>query len=320
LQTITEFMNKIYFKIFITNILFCIFFLHTLIAIAQTYGLKFQGHDVTLDKRTELDLSPDGYLKFQEEFEISFDYKIEREIPNATFGYVFRIINSENYNVDLLSTPSPELRLNVVAGKNNSYIPVAYSENSIGQWLKLRIKFLLTEDKLIFYTPDSFYVSEGVGFKMKDEFKIIFGANDYNQFKTTDVPSMNIKNLQIAEKGVIKYAWILDEAEGNIVTDKLTGHQALVKNPVWLKLTHSEWQSEFEKEFDGSVVVAFDEKTERIYMLGNEELTAYSSFDNSFNQIRFNKKSILIRMEPMQNTTVLTTKFTVTWRKMGQCM
>jgi two-component SAPR family response regulator len=290
LQTITEFMNKIYFKIFITNILFCIFFLHTLIAIAQTYGLKFQGHDVTLDKRTELDLSPDGYLKFQEEFEISFDYKIEREIPNATFGYVFRIINSENYNVDLLSTPSPELRLNVVAGKNNSYIPVAYSENSIGQWLKLRIKFLLTEDKLIFYTPDSFYVSEGVGFKMKDEFKIIFGANDYNQFKTTDVPSMNIKNLQIAEKGVIKYAWILDEAEGNIVTDKLTGHQALVKNPVWLKLTHSEWQSEFEKEFDGSVVVAFDEKTERIYMLGNEELTAYSSFDNSFNQIRFNKK------------------------------
>jgi hypothetical protein len=167
---------------------------------AQTYGLKFQGQDVTLDKRTELSLTPDGFFKFQEEFEISFDYKIERVNPNATFGYVFRIINSENQNVDLLSTPSPVLRLNVVAGKNNSYIPVDFPINWVGKWLNLRIKFLLADDKLIFYTPDSFYVSEGIGFKKRDEFKIIFGANDFNQFKTTDGPSISIKNLKIFEK------------------------------------------------------------------------------------------------------------------------
>jgi DNA-binding SARP family transcriptional activator len=258
--------------------------------LGQTYGLKFQGQNVTLDHRTELNLTPDGFLKFQDEFEISFDYKIERIIPNATFGYVFRIINSENYNVDLLSAPSPVLRLNVVAGKNNSYIPVVFPENLVGKWIKLRIKFLLRDDKLIFYTPDSFYVSEGIGFNKKDEFKIIFGANDFNQFKTTDVPSMSIKNLQISENGVLKYAWHLDETEGFITIDRINRQEAHVKNPVWLKLTHQVWQTEFEKEADGPVMVAFDENNERIFIVGTDELWIYSAEGNTIEQIKYNKK------------------------------
>jgi len=257
---------------------------------AQIYGLKFQGHDVTPDKRTELNLTPGGFLKFQDEIEISFDYKLERIVPNSTFGYIFRIINSENLNVDLLSTPSPDLRLNVVAGKSNSYIPLQFPSNLLGKWLKLRIKLLLDEDKLIFYTPDTFIVEQGIGFKKKDEFKIIFGANDFNMFKTTDVPSISIKNLQIFEKGVLKYSWPLNEFEGFISKDKINGHEAKIKNPVWLKMTHQVWHSEFEKETDGSVMVAFDEKNERIFMVGTRELWIYSARDNDFIQVSYNKE------------------------------
>jgi two-component SAPR family response regulator len=280
-------MNKKYSFLYI---LFCFLCAYSPCVLGQTYGLKFQGQTVTLDSRTELNLTPDGVLKFQDDFEISFDYKIERIIPNSTFGYVFRIINSENHNVDLLSTPSPLLRLNIVAGKNNSYIPVPFPEDMVGKWIKLRIKFLLSDDRLIFYTPDSFYVSEGIGFNRKDEFKIIFGANDFNQFKTTDVPSMSIKNLQISEKGVLKYAWHLDETYGFITTDRLNRHEAHVNNPVWLKLTHQVWQSEIEKETDGSVMVAFDEQNERIFIVGIDELWIYSAGDNNFKQISYRKK------------------------------
>jgi two-component SAPR family response regulator len=257
---------------------------------AQIYGLKFQGHDVTPDKRTELNLTPGGFLKFQDEIEISFDYKLERIVPNSTFGYIFRIINSESLNVDLLSTPSPDLRLNVVAGKSNSYIPLQFPSNLLGKWLKLRIKLLLDEDKLIFYTPDTFIVEQGIGFKKKDEFKIIFGANDFNMFKTTDVPSISIKNLQIFEKGVLKYSWPLNEFEGFISKDKISGHEAKIKNPVWLKMTHQVWHSEFEKETDGSVMVAFDEKNERIFMVGTRELWIYSARDNDFKQVSYNRE------------------------------
>jgi DNA-binding SARP family transcriptional activator len=280
-------MNKEYSLLYF---LLSFFFTYSPYALGQTYGLKFQGQTVSLDNRTELNLTPDGFLKFQEEFEISFDYKIEPIIPNATFGYVFRIINSENHNVDLLSTPSPVIRLNIVAGKNNSYIPVAFPLDLVGKWIRLRMKFLLEDDRLIFYTPDTSYVSEGIGFNQKDEFKIIFGANDFNQFKTTDAPSMSIKNLEITEKGILKYAWYLDETEGFIARDRVSRQEALVKNPVWLKLTHQVWQSEFEKVADGPVMVAFDEKNERIFIVGTDELWIYSADGNPVKQIRYNNR------------------------------
>lgn len=281
-ESIQLYFRKVYLSAFF---IFC-----SIALIAQIYGLKFQGQDVTLDKRTELNLTPDDFFKFQDEFEIYFDYKIERTKPNSTFGYVFRIINSENYNVDLLSTPSPNLRLNVVAGKNNSYIPVSFPANLVGKWINLRIKLLLKEDRLIFYTPDSFYVAGEIGFKEKDEFKIIFGANDFNQFKTTDVPSISIKNLQIFERGVLKYSWPLDEFEGDLSKDKVKKHIAQIKNPVWLKMTHQVWQPEFVREAGGSLMMAFDEKNERIFMVGDEELWTFSAKDNSFKQIKYNKK------------------------------
>lgn len=290
MQAIREFMNKKYFKIFVFNVILFVFFLYAPKLMSQTYGLKFRGHDVTLDKRTELNLTPNDYLKFQDEFEISFDFKIDLIKPNSMFGYVFRIINSENHNVDLLSTPSPVLRLNIVAGKNNSHKPVAFPEKLIGKWVNLRIKFLLTEDKLIFSTPDSFYVLEGIGFKQKDEFKIIFGANDFKQFKTTDVPSMNIRKLQISEKGILQYSWPLTETEGFVSEDKLNKHDASVKNPVWLKIAHQVWKTELVREADGPLMVAFDEKNERIFMIGSNELWIYTVENSSIKQIRYSKK------------------------------
>jgi DNA-binding SARP family transcriptional activator len=287
---ISEFMNKKYYNIFITFILFCIFFVLSPKIIAQTYGLKFQGQEVTLDKRTELNLTPNDFLKFQDEFEISFDYKIDLLEPNSIFGYVFRVINIENNNVDLLSTPSPDISLNLVVGKSNSIIPVNYPTNSINNWINLRVKFLLAEGKLILYTHDSLYVQEGIGFKKQDEFKIIFGGNDYNQFKTTDVPSINIKNIKLSEKGVLRYHWPLDEIDGNYAEDKIKSHKALVKNPVWLKLRHQSWQINYENEVNGPQMVAFDEKNERIFMVGADELLIYSGKSNNIQEVKYQNK------------------------------
>ena len=72
----------------------------------QNYGIKFQGHDFTLDERTEINLTPREFLKFQDEFELSFGYKPDVQ-PNSSFGCVFRLISQNNFNVDLISTPIP---------------------------------------------------------------------------------------------------------------------------------------------------------------------------------------------------------------------
>lgn len=257
---------------------------------AQTYGLKFKSHDVVLDQRTELDLSPNKLLSFQNEFELSFDYRINPFKPNdysGFFGYVFRIISKGNNNVDLLITPTPTIYLNLVVGKNNSIARVGSPQNAIDYWTSLRIKFMLNEDRLIFYTPDSFYVQENIGFKNDDSFKIVFGANDYQNFKTSDVPSMSIKDVRIFEKGKLKHHWPLDEEEGGVVQNRVNNKSASVKNPTWLKNKHQTWEPVYADEIQGNVLVAADVVNGKLFFVGDSLVQVFSAYGNSIQTIKY---------------------------------
>jgi DNA-binding SARP family transcriptional activator len=290
--------SNINYSIFIFRVVLLLSaFMITVVSYAQTYGLKFQSHDVVLDKRTELNLSPDYFFKFQDEFEISFDYRIDLLRPtdySALFGYVFRVISLENYNIDLLITPTPTINLNLVIGKNNSIIQVGSPNNAIDGWVNLRVKFLLNEDRLIFYTPDTFYVQENVGLKSNDSFKIIFGANDCENFKTSDVPSMSIKEIRIFEKGKLKYHWPLDEEKGNIAENTLSKKVASVKNPSWLKNNHQAWELRYQNEIEGFILVASDTENGKIFLVGEDELFIYSAQENNIRLIKYRDKPLFL--------------------------
>lgn len=258
--------------------------------LAQTYGLKFNAQNVTLDKRTELDLIPNGFLKVQDEFDISFDYKTTRIKPNSNigfFGYVFRIITKEDKNIDLLSTPTPEIGLNLVIGESNKIIPAPYPDEYINNWINLRVKFQLAEDRLIFYTPDTFYVQEHIGLSKNEQVKIIFGVNDYKHFKNSDVPSMTIKDVKISEKGKLKFNWALNEKDGLVAIDKLKGKEARVINPLWVTLDHQNWQKIYEHEITGFISITADTESGNIYMVGKDSLRVYSTLKNSLSEIKY---------------------------------
>ena len=280
-------------------LLYGTFFIYTSPSLAQTYGLKFNSHEVTLDKRTELNLTPDDYFTFEDNFEISFDYKTSLNIPNSNqgmFGYVFRIIDEDNTNIDLLSTPTPVFNLNIILGKSNTIVAVKYPENDINTWISLKVKFLLSEDRMILYTPDSFYVQENIGFKKKDAFKIIFGANDFMHFKTTDVPSMFIKDIKISEKGKLIYHWPLNEDKNNIATDRIKHRNAIVKNPSWLMFSHQSWQLNFENEIDDQVLFASDPKNGKVFVVGKNELLIFTTFDEKIEKIKYKNKPLFINV------------------------
>jgi two-component SAPR family response regulator len=283
-------MIEKYAKIFIAHLLFIVLLYSVQILTAQTYGLKFQGQDVTLDKRTELNLTPDNYLKFKDEFEVSFDIKMDLLERNSLFGYVLRVISEDNYNVDLISTPEPTQPLNLIIGKSNTIVSVKRFENAINQWINLRLKFILSEDKAILYITDTFYVQNDIGLNKEDAFKIIFGANDHKQFKTTDVPSMNIRNVKLIENGHLKYHWPLEVREGNIAIDRIKKIPASVKNPIWLILDHESWQKKYETEVHGTLLFAVDEEKERIFMVGNNELIIYSAENNNVEKVQYKNK------------------------------
>jgi two-component SAPR family response regulator len=277
---------------------------------AQTYGLEFKGIDNSLDYRTGLNLNPDGYLAFNTDFEISFDYKATRINPDSDiglFGYILRIINRDNNNIDLLSSISAGLeepKLNIVVGNLDSIVQTEYPEKAINNWVRLRIKVNLSKDQLIFYTPDSFYVQENIGFSERDEFKLLFGVNEFEHFKTSDVPTMSIRDIKIVEQGKLKYHWLLDEKEGNLATDRLTGLEALVKNPDWLNLRHQIWQSKFQNVGTGTSMIASDVKNGSIFIVGSENLIIYSAHDNSTRTVEYRNKPSFLSSEfkPIYNS------------------
>ena len=75
---------------------------------AQSYGLTFNSHEVVLEKRTSLDLSPEDSLCFAKNFELGFDINF---LPGHQiyFGYVLRIVSTDNQNIDLILTRKPAL-------------------------------------------------------------------------------------------------------------------------------------------------------------------------------------------------------------------
>jgi len=290
--------SNLYFSVCIFRFaLVFAFFAITEITFAQIYGLKFQSHDVVLDKRTELNLTPESLFSFHNEFEISFNYNIYSSKPNdysGLFGYIFRIISRENNNIDLLISPGPTINLNLVIGRTDTVIHLGSIDNALDSWVNLRVKFLLNEDRLIFYTPDSFYLQKNVGFKRDDSFRIVFGANDYENFKTSDVPAIIIKDIRISEEGKLKYHWPLDEEQGNIAKNRLNKTVALVKNPVWLKNNHCKWETRYQDEIKGSVLVTSDHENEKIFIVGDRELYIYSAQENIIQSVKYNNKLISI--------------------------
>ena len=122
------------FFVFICAMLF-LFFSYSIEA--QSYGLQFKGIEESLDNRTGLNLTSEASFTFSKNFEISFDYNTRRLEENSNvglFGYIFRIINQEGVNVDLLSTVASfeeGIKFSVVSGALKTMVQANYPDASV---------------------------------------------------------------------------------------------------------------------------------------------------------------------------------------------
>src|SRR3981189_1370915 len=64
------------------------------------YGLEFSSHEVIQDKRTSLNLNPEGPFKPEGVFEINFNINFKRFLNS--YGYILRIIGNDSLNFDLV--------------------------------------------------------------------------------------------------------------------------------------------------------------------------------------------------------------------------
>jgi len=247
----------------------------TISAFAQSYGLMFNSHEVVQEKRTCLDLTPDDSLCFKKGFDLSFDIRL---IPGRSiyFGYIVRLISTSGQNIDLIYN-QPLRLFKVIIGENFSGI--SFSVDSIQlhkEWNQFVFKCNLEEHALQFTVNGKNIGSSPIPATIDNCFKILWGANDYQKFKTRDIPPMRIRDIKIFEKSSLKYFWPLDETSGDLAYDKVNQRIGKIKNPVWIKPKYQKWEMISSFTLDGYAAVTYDPKHDNIYVAGSDSLVICS--------------------------------------------
>ena len=257
--------------------IFCVFR-----ASGQTDGLGFSSHEVVPDKRTGLALGAEQPLCFTNNFELSFEISFIPQQKNY-FGYVVRVIQNEEKNIDILYDYDPKFgdkHFRVVIG--DSYSGISFNIPGLGKtddWHQIRLQFDARQGMLtIIRDQESF--RERIALPEKLCYRVFFGANDYKTFKNADVPPMRIRNVRMNEMNVLRYVWPLNEEAGTMAADSLGRRPGVAGNPVWIKKMHRNWQPLQHLMVKGPVSVAFNQQEGILYLVSRDSLFSYHLLSN----------------------------------------
>jgi len=254
----------------------------------QENGLEFAGKPESKDQRTKLDLNPEGYYSFHDEFELSFSIQLRDPQP-ATFGYIARIVDIDDQNIDIIFDGPGSHSLHVVYGPSLTKITVPDNDPGIyDNWTEIRLKCNIKNSTLHFYTPDTSILQHDVD--LSGKIKIFFGKNDFNPIQTTDVPRMNIKDIRIYQNGKCLHHFPLNELTGNEVKDIISNKKANVQNPGWIKSGYYYWEWSFDTYLNGLAAVCYEPGVERVYMVGDEQMKIFSVLKDSIDNIKYSSR------------------------------
>ncbi|MCE7064630.1 galactose oxidase [Dyadobacter sp. CY326] len=258
---------------------------------AQSYGLGFESFESVQDRRTGLDLSPEKTLCFDKDFELSFELSFLPHKKNY-FGYIVRLIENDRRNIDILYDNSSlnKDRFKVVIGDKFSKITFGIEEKALYQnWNMIRLVFNKSEGTLSVFSGTKRF-KQTVDLDKDGCYKILFGANKYKNFNTTDVPPMKIRNVAILENGVEKFQWKLDEMSGTKAVGESKYSDGLVANPLWIKKMHYDWQSLQNFVVDGPARVTANEKAGIVWIVATDTLTMHRIATNQARKIAYQAK------------------------------
>jgi DNA-binding SARP family transcriptional activator len=253
---------------------------------AQSYGLSFYSQqEVVQDKRTGLDLSPGKSLCFKDNFDLSFDIGFFPGQRNY-FGYILRVIEDDKRNIDLVYEWG-EFKL--ITREGGSIISFKIDKDELFKhWNKISLKFDLDHGRLVLYAGSQTFMENKFNLKAGSCYKILFGANNYKQYQTSDVLPMKIRNIRITAGNVLKYNWPLNEAAGATAHEVIAQNNAAVTYPKWGIEQHSKWLKVRSFTVTGMASVAYDAVKENVYVAGDDSLFNYSIQPDLLNRMSYN--------------------------------
>lgn len=243
---------------------------------AQSYGLGFYSHEVVQDKRTTLNLGISN-VAAKDNLEVSFDLSF---IPNQQiyFGYMLRLVGDDKQNIDLVYDNQYNTKhFKIIIGEKLSKISFNIGDiELLDNWSKLKIFIDFKNDKLIVSAGKASYSEAGVHLKQSSNYKLLFGANAYRQYQTTDLPPFKLRDVKIKQQDKLLSWWPLNEWQGDVVHETVNENNGTVTNPLWIKARHRNWQIEKEFSVKGDASLAFDPATETVYVIAADSLISYS--------------------------------------------
>jgi hypothetical protein len=239
-----------------------------LLTIAQEkYGLEFASKGMSQEARTALELFPETPLEADDEFSLVFDLSLQPH-SHSYFGYVFRITDNKDQNIDLIYDVHSQL-FNIVTGNEFSGISFKPDLDQMShQWKKVRLDININK-RLIKLSLDGKTIGSSLtSFTLGHQFRIFFGANHYKELKSFDLAPIRLKDVQIFQEGTLEYNWPLALNTQDIVHKRM----AAVSNPIWLAQAYHEWNETQHFIIKGNASVAFDNNTGTVYINGSDSV------------------------------------------------
>lgn len=237
---------------------------------AQSYGLEFNSHETVLEKRTALDLSPDDSFCLAQKFDLEFDFSF-RPNHSVYFGFIVRLICG-GHNLDLMYN-QPTRSFQVISGEHFSGVGFTVDSAQLyREWIRIRLSVDLETQRFTCYVNNKAVGTDRLP-EMKDNcFRFLWGANDFRNYRTRDIPPMKVKDIRIIEDKTAKYYWPLDEKTGDTPYDRINHKAAKVKNPVWAKPKYQNWENISSFTVNGYAGVAFDPRQDKLFITGADSM------------------------------------------------
>ena len=286
-----SFQKRTFFKVFLSaSWFFTLFINHDVLSQAyDIYGLKFASYEVKKDLRSSLDLTPGDHIEVRNSFTVSFDFSYYRS--SSAYGYIFRLISDKGVNFDLLSKTSSLLEndLEFVAGSVYTNIHYTLNEivnNTVKEWIHSIVHFDIDKNEIL-VSLNGVIKTDTCDLENIKNIRIVFGANSYNKFSTSDVPPVILKNIRIESNGKLKREWKLDQYLQAEVIDKVGNNKAVVLNPVWLIDDHSKWKLKTTLNSQKYSQIAYNGEDSKVFVIEENRMRVVDLSTDSVTTINF---------------------------------
>ncbi|MDD3779625.1 MAG: hypothetical protein PHX26_06165, partial [Proteiniphilum sp.] len=253
-----------------------LFFLCSLKTLGQNdlrSGLYFSSHEVIQDKRTSLNLTPQGNLKLSDHFSLEFEANFRER--DGFYGYIFRMLGNNAINIDLVSNLASTTSNFWLVYKEQTLLSFKWEQlpgAGYDQWMKIRFDLDIPNSRVTLSINDvqqESTIPESFGTRL---FDLFFGALHHPDFVSVDVCPMSLKNVKIFKDGKLIRYWKLSEHSNDKVYDETRNAEAWVSNPIWIIDQHVKWKKVKELQVDGLIGSTHDTRNGRIFFLNDKAI------------------------------------------------